>query len=155
KPQWFEQSVGEPFQTHCPYFPKEKGSAWWIIMGSPENNRLICLGKISNAGPPGTEAKTCKLQFQAPPQQGQWKFNVFIKNDSSMGCDLNIEMTLVVVDVPEISAPIIEEEMSEPDEDTIAGQMAALKEGKVPGQGKSTARKVRDDAEDSSDSDDD
>ncbi|KAJ3059343.1 secretory subunit, partial [Rhizoclosmatium hyalinum] len=38
KPQWFEQSVGEPFQTHCPYFPKEKGSAWWIIMGSPENN---------------------------------------------------------------------------------------------------------------------
>ncbi|KAI9330878.1 Sec63 Brl domain-containing protein [Obelidium mucronatum] len=152
KPQWFEQTAAELFPTHCPYFPNEKNSAWWIMMGSPENNRLICLGKINNSGPPGSPPKTCKLQFQAPPQPGQWKFHVFVKNDSSMGCDLNIEMTLIVVDVPEISAAIIEEEMSEPDEDTIAGQMAALKAGKVPGSGGS---KVREEHDDSSDSEDD
>ncbi|KAJ3024312.1 UNVERIFIED_CONTAM: secretory subunit [Siphonaria sp. JEL0065] len=150
KPQWFEKSGAELFPTHAPYFPKEKNSAWWIIMGSPENNRMICLGKINNSGPPGSEPKTCKQQFQAPPQPGQWKFHVFVKNDSSMGCDLNIEMTLVVVDVPELSATIVEEEMSEPDEDTIAGQMAALKAGKVPG-----ASKVREEHDDSSDSEDD
>ncbi|KAJ3252068.1 secretory subunit [Chytriomyces hyalinus] len=152
-PTWFDKQGLEPFPTHCPYFPTEKSSSWWVLMGNLENNRLISLGKVSNAGPPGAPPQTCKLQFQAPPNAGSWKFYVFVKNDCNMGCDLTIEMTLTVIDAPELSAEIIEDDISEPGEDTIAGQMAAIKSGKIPGES-GGARGVRDDVDDSSDSDD-
>ncbi|KAJ3350242.1 secretory subunit [Entophlyctis luteolus] len=145
---------GGGMPTHCPYFPATRTSTWWVMMGNPDNGRLICLGKVSSLAPPGVEqdpAKaTCKLQFQAPPQPGSWKFQVYIKNDSNMGCDMTVQMDLVVVDAPEISRAIIEDDISEAGSDTIAGQMAAIKSGKVGGEKKTE----RDDAEDSSDSDD-
>ncbi|KAJ3231083.1 secretory subunit [Chytriomyces hyalinus] len=128
-------------------------SSWWVLMGNLENNQLVSLGKVSNAGPPGAKPQTCKLQIQAPPNAGSWKFYAFVKNDSNMGCDLTIEMTLTVIDAPELSAEIIEDDTSEPGDDTIAGQMAAIKSEKIPGES-GDARAVRDDVDDSSDSDD-
>ncbi|KAJ3225187.1 hypothetical protein HDU78_010741 [Chytriomyces hyalinus] len=87
-------------------------SSWWVLMGNLENNQLVSLGKVSNAGPPGAKPQTCKLQIQAPPNAGSWKFYALVKNDSNMGCDLTIEMTLTVIDAPELSAEIIEDDTS-------------------------------------------
>ncbi|KAJ3073822.1 secretory subunit [Podochytrium sp. JEL0797] len=156
--QWFKPAPKNLLPIHCPYYPKEVTSTWWILMGSPETNRLISLSKVKDAGPPGVgEPQTVKLQFQAPPQPGTWTFHVYVKSDGAMGCDLDVEMTLVVVDVPEVSRAIVEEEMSEPEEDSIAGQMAMLK-GEVSaggGGGGGGAGRVREELEDSSDSDSD
>ncbi|TPX63638.1 hypothetical protein CcCBS67573_g08622 [Chytriomyces confervae] len=115
-------------------------SSWWVLMGNLENNHLVSLGKVSNAGPPGAKPQTRKLQIQAPPNAGSWKFYAFVKNDSNMGCDLTIEMTLTVIDAPELSAEIIEDDTSEPGEDTIAGQ-------KIPGERVMTAPKNDEEAE--------
>lgn len=49
---------------------------------------MICLSKI--VGLDGT--RTAKLKFQAPPQEGSWNFQLFIKSDCYLGIDQTREV---------------------------------------------------------------
>ncbi|KAJ3211605.1 secretory subunit [Dinochytrium kinnereticum] len=157
KAQWFDKKASTAFPAHCPYFPSPRDPTWWVMLGDKANNRLICLGKITDLPAPGQGDRSARLQFQAPPKPGTWSFQVFIKCDSVIGCDGLVEAKLVVEDAPPVEE--IEDDISEPDEDSIAGQMQALRSGKVPG-GEAPAEPTpkpkkggEDDYEDSDDSD--
>ncbi|KAG0258354.1 secretory subunit [Mortierella polycephala] len=112
---------------HAPYFPGEKKPYWWVVLGDQKNDRIVVSPtKVTDIT---SEPKTIRIQFQSPPRPGEYSFNMFIKSDSILGADILQEMTLTVVDVSQLpSEPEIDDNISEPDEDSIAGQMALLKE---------------------------
>ena len=96
-------------------------------MGDHKNNRIVVAPtKIADVT---SKPKTIRVQFQSPPRPGQYSFNLFIKSDSILGADILQDMTLTVLDASQLPPePEIDDEISEPDEDSIAGQMALLKE---------------------------
>ncbi|KAI8913913.1 Sec63 Brl domain-containing protein [Powellomyces hirtus] len=123
KNNWWDSKKEKAPLAHTPYFPAEKTPVWWVYFGDMEQNRLITLGKVNDL----VTEKTVRLQFQAPPRPGQWKFQVLVKSDSHVACDALCELQLVV-DPPE-AAPLQEEDddISEPEEDSIAGQMQSMR----------------------------
>ncbi|KAG0063489.1 secretory subunit [Linnemannia elongata] len=113
--------------VHAPHFPGEKKPFWWVVLGDHKNNRIVVAPtKIADVT---SKPKTIRVQFQSPPRPGQYSFNLFIKSDSILGADILQDMTLTVLDASQLPPePEIDDEISEPDEDSIAGQMALLKE---------------------------
>ncbi|KAK3828562.1 MAG: Sec63 Brl domain-containing protein, partial [Benniella sp.] len=113
--------------AHAPYFPGDKKPYWWIVLGDHKNNRIVVApAKVTDIS---STSRTIRIQFQAPPRPGEYSFNLFVKSDSIVGADVVKQMTLKVLDVSELPPePEIDDDISEPDEDSIAGQMALLKE---------------------------
>ncbi|KAI9333350.1 Sec63 Brl domain-containing protein [Zopfochytrium polystomum] len=159
KAAWFDKKESVVPPAHAPYFPVDRPQVWWVMLADRSANRLIVLGKVTDLGPPGSPEATVRLQFQAPPRAGEWNFHVFIKSDSVLGCDGIVPVKLVVQEPSPDADDVIEDDISEPDEDTIAGQMQAIRSGKALGGGSGGAPKKKEkvsraDNEDSSDSDD-
>ncbi|KAF9924001.1 secretory subunit [Linnemannia zychae] len=125
KPKKQDKTLAPP--VHAPYFPGEKKPFWWVVLGDHKNNRIVVTPtKIADVT---SKPKTIRIQFQSPPRPGQYSFNLFIKSDSILGADIIQDMTLTVLDASQLPPePEIDDEISEPDEDSIAGQMALLKE---------------------------
>ncbi|KAJ3035523.1 secretory subunit [Rhizophlyctis rosea] len=148
KKEWWAGSAGKVPDVHAPFYPAEKKPSWWVMMGDIRQNRLITAGKTNDLSP-GNDA-TVRLQFQAPPRPGSWQFQIFVKSDSYLGCDGMTEVKLNVS--PPEAAPLIEEDddISEPEEDSIAGQMHAMRTGQAP-----QVKAPKGEHDDSSDSDDD
>lgn len=122
-----KESKNEAPAVHSPYFPGDKKPFWWIVLGDHKNNRIVVAPtKVTDIT---SAKKTVRIQFQAPPRAGQYSFNLFIKADSVLGSDIQQDLTLTVLDASQLPPePEIDDEISEPDEDSIAGQMALLKE---------------------------
>ncbi|KAF9374905.1 secretory subunit [Podila verticillata] len=120
-------SKNEAPAVHSPYFPGDKKPFWWIVLGDHKNNRIVVAPtKVTDIT---SGKKTVRIQFQSPPRPGQYSFNLFIKSDSVVGSDIQQDLTLTVLDASQLPPePEIDDEISEPDEDSIAGQMALLKE---------------------------
>ena len=120
---------------------------------------------------PTYAVQTLRMQFQAPPQVGDYNFRAWTVCDSWLGCDA-VTQTVMQIQEPKAEDAIEEEEdMSEPEEgkcnrspaplkgrrrisnsytDSLAGQMAAMKGQKVK---KSRVRADSIDDESSSDED--
>ncbi|UKZ63689.1 uncharacterized protein TrAtP1_004914 [Trichoderma atroviride] len=81
-----------------------------------------------------------KAQFAAPPQPGHYTFCMHVICDSYVGFDTKMEVTLVVEDASKAAEMEAEDEISEPEEDSIAGQMQALK-GQPTGEAPKPKRK--------------
>lgn len=113
--------------VHAPYFASEKKPFWWVVLGNPDDDRIVVSPtKITDIGSTPT---TVRIHFQAPPRPGEFMFNLFVKSDSILGSDIVEKLTLKVVDSSELPPePEVDDDISEPDEDSIAGQMALLKE---------------------------
>ncbi|KAI9188088.1 secretory subunit [Blastocladiella emersonii ATCC 22665] len=126
--------------SHAPRFPADKRPGWWVFIGNLESNRVITASRI----PDHSEAKkkgakggddsdrfTVKLQFQAPGQVGVYPFSVFLKSDHWVGADMRLDIQMKVE--PPLADRVVEEEddISDPEEDTIAGQMAILRGQRV------------------------
>lgn len=148
--------------VHAPYLLNtEKKAYWWIFLGDQKKDR--CVVAPSKVGGLETE-RTYKLQFQAPPKAGMYIFKALIKSDSYMGCDLQSEVKLLVQEPSVLPPePEIDDDISEPDEDSIAGQMELLRKqglaGAVSGGGGGAAagaqKKKPEAKDDDSSSDDD
>lgn len=83
---------------------------------------------ITSSGEPTFEVVTLRCQFQAPPQAGEYKFQMHVLSDSFIGFDVKQDIDLIVEDADKVDADVDEEdEISEPEEDSIAGQMASLR----------------------------
>lgn len=86
--------------------------------------------KITNL----TDISYVKFQFQAPSRPGRYPFSLFVKSDAYVGLDVRKDVYLVV-DEGKAENDYYEDEISEPDEDTLAGQMAAMKKQQGGGGG--------------------
>ncbi|CCG81531.1 putative Protein translocation complex componenet [Taphrina deformans PYCC 5710] len=138
----------------APYFPSPPKHQLWLSMADIKQDRVI-VGPLP-VEDIGEKVRTYKIPFQAPPTAGLYTFQVHIKSDTYLGMDTTFHMELDVAD--ESASPKKEDdEISEPDEDTIAGQMAALKGGPVKLNNReyesSSEEELTDSSDDDSDSD--
>jgi translocation protein SEC63 len=128
--------------VHAPHFPANKKPYWWVIFGDLRNNGMITSPeKVTNI----TGDVYVKFQFQAPNRTGVFPFTVFVKSDSYMGLDVKRDVRLVVEDGDgQVQQEIYNDDISEPEEDSIAGQMAAMRNPNAAAGGQKGARQARD-----------
>jgi translocation protein SEC63 len=105
-----------------PYLPIPQKNSFWVFMADIKQDRVI-VGPLI-AEDIGEKVRTFKLQFQAPPNAGLYTFQGHIKSSTYLGMDKTAHLQLNVV--PD-NTEKQEDEISEPDEDSLAGQMAAMK----------------------------
>ncbi|KAG8865289.1 secretory subunit [Tulasnella sp. 330] len=128
-----------PGSAHAPYWPQLRKPTWWVMIGDQKLNKVIVPPTritdvpFANSGKAPNDYRTYKLQFQAPPQVGVYTFQLVFVSDTYVGEDVKLFLPLKVEDLSALDDEELgeEDEISDPDEDTLAGQMAAMRGGKV------------------------
>ncbi|KAL4934384.1 J domain-containing protein [Aspergillus undulatus] len=144
----------QPPLAHAPYLARDHSPRWQIFLADGKQNKIAVppftfttfeKPLFDEAGNPTYNVQTLKMQFQAPPQVGDFHFVMHMVCDSYLGLDNKLDITLHIDDPAKAAALEEEDDISEPDEDSIAGQMQALKTGQPP---KKKAKKPADDSSD-------
>ena len=105
---------------------------------------------IANAQ--GATHRAYKMQFQAPQNVGLFTWKVFVVSDTFVGDEAVRDITLKIEDPSVLAADDVnEDEISDPEEDSLAGQMALMRGGSV----KKHADNDESDDESSTDEEDD
>ncbi|KAK9369419.1 hypothetical protein V1509DRAFT_620781 [Lipomyces kononenkoae] len=116
---------------YAPYLPVYLRPKWTVLLVNPRENKTIeHLSTVTRMYTDG-KVSTYKVQLSAPmpDQTGQYRFLVELKSNAYIGADavrpvvLNIE--------PAAKVEEIEDDISDPEEDSIAGAMAQLRGGKT------------------------
>ncbi|KAG1753320.1 translocation protein sec63 [Suillus lakei] len=140
---------------------------WWLVLADDKSNRIVVPPmKISDVpvSSPGKERdyRSYKLQFQAPPNVGLFTWKVYLVSDTLVGEESCQDISLKIDDISALNAEeqTAEDEISDPEEDSLAGQMAAMRGGTVKrtvapedSEDESSTDKEEQDGNDSSDSD--
>jgi len=147
----------QPPLAHAPYYARDHAPRWHVFLADSKQGRIAVppftfstFDKpiIDASGNLTYNVQTLKMQFGAPPQAGHYTFVMHVTCDSYIGMDTKMEVTLVVEDATKAEEVDEDDEISEPDEDTIAGQMQTLKSGVAP-----ASKKRRQDVDSSDGSD--
>lgn len=144
-------NTGKTF-AHAPHWPLAKKPSWWVILGDIKANRVVVPPfKVSDVPFTDSDYRMYKMQFQAPPNVGSFTWRVFVVSDTYVGDDTYQDINLEVEDVAALGeeAQGAEDEISDPEEDSLAGQMAMMRGGSVK------KRQMESDDEDESDTDGD
>ncbi|KAG2200548.1 hypothetical protein INT47_012334, partial [Mucor saturninus] len=112
--------------AHTPYYPGEKKPCWWIFLGDPKVNRiLVPHKKVTDI----VDEQTVKIPFPGPPKPGVYTFSLYVKSDTYTGTDILQDIKLKVQDPSELpEEEPVDDSISEPEEDSIAGQMKMMRE---------------------------
>jgi translocation protein SEC63 len=157
-----ESSEGrfQPPLSYSPYYARDHSPRWIFFLTDPKQGKIVVPGNSFSTfgkpifdaeGKPTYNVQTIKMQFGAPPEAGQYAFVMHLICDSYVGTDTTQDVLLEVEEASKGEEIEDEEEISEPEEDSVAGQMSALR-------GQPTRRsKVAgaDSSDDDSDTDDD
>jgi len=146
----FDNATNPNDPVYAPYLMMEKRPGWWLMMGNPQVNKsLTPPTKINDL----SDEKVLRFTFQTPPKVGTYPITLYVKSDCSLGFDIKQEVKLVVVPAPKYH--VFEDEISEPEEDSLAGQLAAMKQEMANEKKKQAAKKNQkkdeDEDEDSTD----
>lgn len=96
------------------------------MLGDPKVNRIIVPPKkVTDI----TDEQIIQITFPGPPKPGVYSFSVFIKSDTYAGTDIMKDVKLVICDKSELPPEEeVDDSISEPEEDSIAGQMKLMRE---------------------------
>ncbi|KAF7309615.1 J domain-containing protein [Mycena indigotica] len=142
--------------AHAPFWPGTRKPHWWIVLADDKSNRIVVPSvKITDVpfrrSGDSTDFRSYKIQFQAPNTTGSLTWRVYVVSDSFVGEESSQDIVMKIDDVSALNADEQgeEDEISDPEEDTIAGQMAMMRGGSV--------KKIQEDEEsdDESSTDDD
>jgi translocation protein SEC63 len=112
--------------VHAPRFPTTRMPTWSVFVGDHKLGRVfVPPTRFNQFG--YNKIRTMQLTFQAPPQAGLYTFQTYVKNSSYVGADAQKDMMMEVKAPQEEENGDDDDDISEPDEDTIAGQMAAMR----------------------------
>lgn len=115
--------------VHAPYFLEERVPGWFMQMGDPKSDHLIMsptrFGDMST-----TQLRIVTAPIIAPPESGVYTFQVEVNSDSYLGSRV-VKVMKLTVSEPIVPRPDEEDEISDPEEDTIAGQMALMRGERV------------------------
>ncbi|KAF5377761.1 hypothetical protein D9757_008081 [Collybiopsis confluens] len=165
--------------AHAPFWPENRKPGWWLVLADDKNSRVVVPPmKITNvpfSDPSGTDRdyRAYKVQFQAPQGPGMYTWKIYLISDTFVGEEVSRNMTVRVAlsltgldskqhifDIEQLKIDDVsalnadeqggEDEISDPDEDSLAGQMAAMRGSKVK-----KAAQQGEDSEDESSTDDD
>ncbi|OSD01694.1 DnaJ-domain-containing protein [Trametes coccinea BRFM310] len=161
--------------AHAPYWPANRKPAWWIVLADVKSNKVVVppikITDVPVADPTrGIDYRAYKIQFQAPQTVGLFTWKVFVVSDTFVGDEAARDVVLKIDDPAVLAADEgadAEDDISDPEEDSLAGQMALMRGGKVKkiggGRGESEDEsssdeeeeevKRRDDSDSDSDSD--
>ncbi|KAL2871956.1 J domain-containing protein [Aspergillus lucknowensis] len=152
----------QPPLAHAPYLARDHSPRWNIFLADAKQGKIAVppftfttfdKPLFDESGKPTYNVQTLKMQFQAPPQVGDFPFVMHMVCDSYLGLDSKLEINLHIDDPAKAAALAEEDDISEPDEDSIAGQMQALKTGQPPK--KKTKKPVEDSSDEESDTEGD
>ncbi|PPQ71741.1 hypothetical protein CVT24_006505 [Panaeolus cyanescens] len=160
-----EELPGSPEATsaHAPYWPGTRKPSWWVVLADDKTNRVVVpplkIGEIPYAGTGSDkdrDYRSYKIQFQGPPNTGLFTWKVYLVSDTFVGEEVTRDIALKIEDPPQVEEAD-EDEISDPDEDSLAGQMAAMRGGSVKKrvEAESDDESGTDDDEDEKDSDSD
>lgn len=129
--------TSEATSAHAPYWPGTRKPSWWIVLADDKSNRVVVPPmKISEIPYAETGAdkdrdyRSYKIQFQGPPNTGLFTWKVYLVSDTFVGEEVTRDIALKIEDPPQVEEQD-EDDISEPDEDSLAGQMAAMRGGTV------------------------
>jgi translocation protein SEC63 len=157
--------------AHAPYFARDRAPQWHLFLGDHRQGKIAVPPfkfttfdkKAFDAdGKPTFNVVTLKMTFAAPPQVGEYKFQMHLLCDSYVGFDIKEDAVMMIEDASKAQEDEWEDEISEPEEgmpdptsipdfmditdsnysDSIAGQMAAL-QGKPTNDGTRRNDKLR------------
>lgn len=146
-----EDNAEQPPLAFAPYFARDHSPRWHIFLSDSKQGKMAVppftftsfdKPMFTDEGKPTLAVQTLKMQFQAPPQAGQFTFVMHLVCDSYIGTDTKMEVTMDIEGMGRAEAMVGEDEISEPDEDSLAGQMASLRRGSLSG-GTSNKRKSK------------
>lgn len=109
-----------------------------------------------------TEEQTVQISFPGPPKPGTYTFSIYVKSDTYVGTDIMHDIKLKIHDKADLPPEEeVDDSISDPEEDSIAGQMKLMREQGLAGalaggntQNKAANKKPADDDSDSDSSDD-
>jgi len=139
--------------AHSPLWPANHKPSWWIVLADAKSDRLVVPPqKVSDV--PFTDStrardyRSYKLKFQAPPGTGLFTWRVIVVSDTYIAEDAAKDLQLRVEEFTALdpNEQHREDEISDPEEDSLAGQMAAMRGGPV--------KKRREESDDESSTDD-
>ncbi|EXJ87260.1 translocation protein SEC63 [Capronia epimyces CBS 606.96] len=145
-----EGSVQPPL-AHAPYFAADHAPRWHVFLSEARTGRIAVPPFTFTAfdrpifhadGTPTFNMLTLKCQFQAPPQVHAFPFVLHLICDSYVGLDSKVDVVLDVKDASEANIVESDDEISEPEEDSLAGQLQAMKTGGLTG-GPTTTKKKK------------
>ncbi|CAN9139065.1 unnamed protein product [Alternaria alternata] len=131
----------QPPLAFAPYYARDHAPRWHVFLADSKQGRIAVppftfstFDKpiLDESGNPTYNVQTLKMQFGAPPQAGSYTFVMHMICDSYVGMDTKMEVTLVVEDASKAEEVEEEDEISEPEEDSLAGQMHQMKTGAPP-----------------------
>ncbi|KDR74324.1 hypothetical protein GALMADRAFT_70989 [Galerina marginata CBS 339.88] len=137
------QSQASAATAHAPFWPGTRKPSWWIVLADDKSNRVVVppikITDVPYSRPAeDRDYRAYKIQFQGPPNTGLFTWKVYVVSDTFVGeevvRDISVRLAsflLKIEDPPAVDGQPSEDEISEPDEDTIAGQMAAMRGGKT------------------------
>ncbi|KAL4078454.1 Sec63 Brl domain-containing protein [Scleroderma yunnanense] len=124
--------------AHAPYWPGLRKPGWWLVLADDKSNRIVVppmrIIDVPRSNPSKARNYRCyKLQFQAPPNVGLFTWKVYFVSDTVVSGELCRDIVLKIEDASVLAAEEQdrEDEISDPEEDTLAGQMAAMRGGPV------------------------
>jgi len=143
--------------AHAPFWPGYRKAGWWLVLADDKSNRIVVPPMkisdipVSNPNQKG-DYRSYKLQFQAPQSVGLFTWKIYFISDTFVDEEICRDISLKIDDVAALTADeqAAEDDISEPEEDTLAGQMAAMRGGSVK---RSQGRMEQSDDESSTDDD--
>jgi len=112
--------------VHAPHATKDTKPCYYWLVGDHKLNRIFVQPiKFTDVG--YTKTRVLKTSFQAPHSPGLYTFQAYVKSDSYVDTDVQASMQLRVEEKEAAEDANAEDDISEPDEDTLAGQMAAMR----------------------------
>ncbi|KIX94810.1 uncharacterized protein Z520_09500 [Fonsecaea multimorphosa CBS 102226] len=137
-----EGSVQPPL-AHAPYFAADHAPRWHVFLAEARTGRISVPPFTftsfdrpifhPDTGKPTFNVVTLKCSFQAPPQVHAFPFIMHLVCDSYIGLDEKVEVVLDVRDPKEAEVVESDDDISEPEEDSLAGQLQAMKSGGMTG----------------------
>ncbi|RDW71270.1 preprotein translocase subunit [Coleophoma cylindrospora] len=131
----------QPPLAFAPYYARDYSPRWHLFLTDSKQDKMAVNVHtytqfekpiFDESGAPTYNMQTMKASFQTPPQAGQYTFVLNVVCDSYVGFDTKVETILTVDEASKAEEIAIEDEISEPDEDSLAGQMSMLKNGGAP-----------------------
>lgn len=119
-----QESIQPPL-TYAPFLPRDHSPRWHAFLADPKQGKIAVPPTTfttfdkpiyDESGKPTFNVQTLKMQFQAPPQVGDFTFALHLISDSYLGFDTKKEITLHIDDPAKAVALAEEDDISEPDE---------------------------------------
>ena len=139
----------QPPLAHSPYIARDHAPRWHLFLTDIRQNKIAVppftfqtFDKpiLTADGKPTYAVQTLKMQFQAPPNAGQYRFQMHLICDSYVGFDEKRDAIMMIEDESKAGEMESDDDISEPEEgkqatplylytklmflDSLAGQMA-------------------------------